>query len=219
MLELLEQLCGSKPLVPRKFNGSHAIMALFCLQEEPYLGRYLLQERLGLSEASVRSLLKLLKRHGLVQVLSQRKGHRLASKGEEFVQWLTKKIVPLRDIQLCDLIPKGHISAGFIVKGASKLVTSGIEQRDDVIRTGALGAITLIVDSTGIRFPSEEPDMVDYATKDLEEIQKVASEFIKQGDVIVIGWGRNSFEAENGAITAAIKLLNAILKIPVSDKY
>ncbi|MFQ6126644.1 MAG: DUF4443 domain-containing protein [Candidatus Heimdallarchaeota archaeon] len=218
MLELLEQLCGPRPLVPRKFTGSHAIMALFYLKEEPYLGRYILQERLGLSEASVRSILKLLRRYGLIQVLSQRKGHRLSSKGEEFVQWLMDRIVPLRGIQLRNLIPKEYISAGFVVKGARQLVTSGIEQRDDVIRTGALGAIILIVDSIGIRFPSEEPNMIDYATGDLDELQKTVSEHTKQGDVIVIGWGRNSFEAENGAITAAIKLLNTIAKKSISDK-
>ncbi len=218
MRKLLEQLCESKSLVPRKFTGAHAIMALFRLREEPALGRYLLQDRLGLSEASVRSLLKLLKHRELVQVLSQRKGHRLSSKGEKFIQWLTERIVPLRNVQLKELIPEGYISTGFIVRNASYLVTSGIEQRDDVIRTGALGAIILIVDRTEIRFPSDEQDMVDYAARNLDEIRNAVSEDSKHGDVIVISWGRSRFEAEEGAITAAIKLLGALLNKSAMDR-
>ena len=214
MQKLLEQLCESRPIVPRKFTHAHAIMTLLRLREEPSLGRYILQERLGLSEASVRSLLKLLKKHGLIQVLSQRKGHRLSVKGEEFIQWLTERIVPVREMQLGDLIPEGSFSAGYIVRDASSLVTSGIEQRDDAIRMGALGAITLIVDRTDIRFPSDEPAMADYAVKKLEEIRKAVSEHIKHRDVIMIGWGQRRVDAEIGAITAAIKLLYTLVKNP-----
>ena len=132
MLEYLEQLCETR--IPRKFTCAHAVMALRRLQNEPYLGRYILQDMLGLSEASVRSLLNLLKRHELIQVNPRRKGHRLSRRGEDFVQWMSNWIISLSEVQFHELIPEGTISIGLIVKNAGHLVTSGVDQRDDAIR-------------------------------------------------------------------------------------
>jgi len=210
MLKRLEQLCEAK--IPRKFSCAHIIMALLRLQNEPYLGRYILQEMLDLTEASVRSLLKLLKRHELIQVNPRRKGHSLSSSGDIFVQGITDTIISLRGLHLPMLVPDGKISAGFIVKAASFLVTSGIEQRDDAIRRGALGAITLIVDGSKIRFPSAESDMTNSAKSDLEELQEVVNDYTEHGDVIVLGWGNTHVEAEVGALGAAIKLVFSLLR-------
>ena len=210
MLKRLEQLCEAK--IPRKFSCAHIIMALLRLQNEPNLGRYILQEMLDLTEASVRSLLKLLKRHELIQVNPRRKGHSLSSSGDIFVQGITDKIISLSSVQLPTLVPEGKISAGFVVKAASYLVTSGIEQRDDAIRRGALGAITLIVDGSKIRFPRAESDMTNSAKNDLEELQKDTMDYTEHGDVIVIGWGNTRVEAEVGALGAAIKLVFSLLR-------
>jgi hypothetical protein len=186
-------------------------MALMRLQNEPYLGRYILQDLLGLSEASVRSVLNLLKRHELIQVNPRRKGHRLSKMGEDFVQWISNWIIPLSEVQFHDLIPEGTVSIGFIVRNAGHLITSGVDQRDDAIRRGALGAITLIVDKNTIRFPRDERDMIEYAAKDLEKIKTAINTHLTDGDVIMIGWGKERPVTEGGVLNAAIKLIFAVL--------
>jgi len=187
-------------------------MALLRLQSEPYLGRYILQELLGLSEASVRSVLNLLKRQELIQVNPRRKGHRLSRRGEEFVQWMSNWIIPLREVQFHDLVPEGTVSMGFIVRNTGHLITSGVDQRDDAIRRGALGAVTLIVDKNTICFPRDDRDMIDYAAKDLEKIKMAINTYLNDGDIIMIGWGKERPATEGGVLNAAIKLLFAAMK-------
>jgi hypothetical protein len=209
MLDYLEQLCESR--IPRKFTCAHAVMALRRLQIEPYLGRYILQDMLGLSEASVRSVLNLLKRHELIQVNPRRKGHRLSRRGEEFVQWLSNWIIPVNEVQFHDLVPEGTVSIGVLVRNAGHLITSGVDQRDDAIRRGALGAVTLIVDNNTVRFPCDARDMSEYAANDLEKIKSAISTQLLDGDVIMIGWGNERPATEGGVLNAAIKLLFATL--------
>ncbi|MEM2674865.1 MAG: DUF4443 domain-containing protein [Candidatus Hadarchaeales archaeon] len=179
-----------------RFGEVHVRRAL----EEMEGGRISRKElcrRLGLGEGSVRSILKKLKREGLVT--SSRAGHTLTRRGR---LRLGRPLAFLR-VEAGGLTV-GKVDVATVVRGAANRVRKGVEQRDEAIKAGAKGATVLIFrkgrfEIPGLRFKVDRKlarELVDHFR-------------LRDGDVVVIGTGDDLLSAEEGARAAASSLRRA----------
>ncbi len=183
---------GRGPL-PR-FTEVHVRAALELIHRRGRVGRPELGRRLGLGEGSARSLLKLLRRRGLVR--PSRGGHVLTEKGRRMVG------EPLRLVRLdCGELTVGKVDVAVLVKGAAGRVRGGVEERDEAIKVGAKGATVLVFRDGALRFPDSGRKVRGKTAKRLVESLKPS-----EGDVVILGTGENEVEAELGARAAALRL-------------
>ncbi|MEM2866694.1 MAG: DUF4443 domain-containing protein [Candidatus Hadarchaeales archaeon] len=183
---------GRGPL-PR-FNEVHVRAALELIHRMGRVGRPELGRRLGLGEGSTRSLLLLLRRRGLVR--SSRGGHTLTERGRRELG------EPMRLVRLnCGKLTVGEVDVAVLVRDAARKVRGGVEERDEAIKAGAKGATVLVFREDGLRFPDSGKKVGGKVGKKLVEALKPI-----EGDVVIIGTGKNEVEAEMGARAAAMKL-------------
>ena len=178
------------------FNEAQVVKALE-LASKGGIGRASLGTSIGIGEGMVRTLIKHLSKEDLIEVSP--KGVLTSKKGERF---LTEIHSILRMTGIPNTIDTvGAHNYAVLVKGASKQVRLGVEQRDAAILTGARGATTIVY-KKGLWIPGmdRKPDVK-------------LSEFIENNlhpeeeDVVIIGTGDNVLDAEIGALSAAIDLI------------
>ncbi|MEX2702921.1 MAG: DUF4443 domain-containing protein [Candidatus Baldrarchaeota archaeon] len=188
---------------PPAYKPHHILLTLFILHKSGKpVGRYVLMDRLGIGEASARTLLKFLTNLGLIKSVD-RKGHVLTGLGEKVVTKIMEKIVDIKEVKGLKNVTLGPVNVACHIKNTAHLIKDGLKQRDAAIMAGAKGATTLIVRSGKITFPRED-------VKIGEENEKVLNRLfdLKEGDVIVIGTGDSLKEAENGAVAATLTILS-----------
>jgi len=186
---------------PPAYKPHHILLTLFLLyKSEKPVGRYVLMERLGIGEASTRTLLKFLTNLGLIKSVN-RKGHTLTDLGKMVTTKIVEKIVEIKEVKGLKNITVGPVNVACHIKNTAHLIKDGLKQRDAAIMAGAKGATTLIVHSGKITFPKED-------IKISEENGEILNNLfdLEDGDVIVIGTGNTLREAENGAVAAALTL-------------
>lgn len=178
-----------------RFGEVHVRRALEQM-EGGRISRKELCRRLGLGEGSVRSILKKLKREGLV--VSSRAGHTLTPKGR------LRLGGPLTFLRVeAGGLTVGKVDVATVVRRAAGRVRKGVEQRDEAIKVGARGA-TVLVFRRG-RF--EIPGLRLKVGKELEhQLMRFRP---REGDVVIIGTGDDLRSAEEGARAAASSLRTA----------
>lgn len=161
------------------------------------MGRKQLAEKLGVGEGSMRTILNTLKKQSLIT--SSRGGHALTTKGKNF---LGKPLEFVR-VDASDLTV-GEVDVATIVRGAAAKVKKGIEQRDEAIKAGADGATVLVFKAGRLQFP-------DGFTEVNLKFEKLIETFRpREGDVVIIGTGRDAVKAEAGARAAARTLTTKV---------
>jgi len=150
---------------------------------------------IGLGEGSTRTLLDKMAAEGAVE--ETKTGCVLTQKGRNKLRGTGISIIG-HDIP--DLLPT-DFKCAVLVRGKADRVDNGTEQRDDAVRVGAEGAITLVARNGKVTFPRDErfPDQ-----KDLEPWKSQYG--IRNGDVIIIAGAARYEDAERGAITSALNL-------------
>lgn len=188
---------------PPAYKPHHILLTLFILHKsEKPVGRYTLMERLGIGEASARTLLKFLTNLGLIKSID-RKGHILTDLGKSVVKKIMDKIVDIKEVRGLKNITLGPMNVACHIKNTAHLVKDGLKQRDAAVMAGAKGATTLIVRAGKITFPKENVSIGKENEKILNNLFK-----LDDGDVIVIGTGETFKEAENGAVAATLTILS-----------
>ena len=91
------------------------------------------------------------------------------------------------------------------LRGVSKKITYGCEERDAAIKAGAAGATTLVCVGSKLIFPGSEYPVSAHVETALKKEFKIGN-----GDAIIIGTAADPEKAERGAVTAAIKLLGGM---------
>lgn len=177
-----------------RFAEVHVRRALELIAEHGRIGRKQLAEELGVGEGSMRTILNQLKKRGLIT--SSRGGHALTPKGKRFLG----KPFEFVQIDAGDLTV-GRVDVVTIVRGAARKVKRGIEQRDEAIKVGAMGATVLIFRREKFQFPDGFLKIGKELSDTLRKIFKP-----REGDVIVIGSAGNAAKAEEGARAAARSL-------------
>ena len=195
----------SRKLAPGReptFLEAHIITALRIISAEKTVGRIKLSKTLGLGEGVTRTLVKHLRKEGLVEV--SRPGITLSKSGRKLLSDLKSRISG--EI----VIPKSSLTVGsfniaILVRHAADAVAYGLEQRDTAIKAGASGATTLVFSGNMLTMPGTNEDVF----QDIQPIRDMLVSKLKpeENDVIIIGSANDKLSAEFGATAAALKLL------------
>ena len=176
------------------FTAAHLLYALSLLRENR-VGRKQLAENLRVGEGTVRTILSRLSDEALIEI--SRPGVSLSPDGVFFLESIETRLIwgafPATDLTVSEF------NLFVLVREASDKVRYGLEQRDQALIHGAVGATTIVrSDNQWILPGTGEEVTLDFA----EEINP------NDGDVFVIGTGVDSFTAALGAFSAAIHLVS-----------
>lgn len=198
-LEIVHQIVERiAPGRPPAYTEAHVLKALELLGGGLGIGRQQLSRELRLGEGTVRTLARRMRGSGLIE--ATRSGMTLTSRGRDV-------LVELGGLILTREFPETPITVGsanfaVLVRGVAGDVRMGIEQRDAAMMAGARGATTLIYDGERLRMPGMDlrlnSSTVDFIHENLKP---------EEGDVIIIGSADDLFDAEIGAKSAAMNLL------------
>jgi predicted transcriptional regulator len=169
------------------------IRTLMILNEKP-MGRTLLMKKLDLNEASVKTLIKKFRSHGITKFST--KGQVLTERGKKIASCLSKKLSKFVNVQ----IPSIGFESGvaLVVKKTGDKVKFGIEQRDEGMKLG-VRVITLVYSEGKLKFPGTEEDA---------SFKSVEKQFdLEDGDVLIIASGSDKINSEKGCLAAALTLI------------
>ncbi len=184
---------------PTQFHSWHVLSAfLFFSNTKTPLGRYQLSENLGLGGGSIRSLIKYLKRHNLIQPIGRR-GHLLSKKGLQASRKLQSVLVNMTEVPATPFtIDKYNYACHLRNKAAA--ISEGVIQRDAAIQAGATGATTLI--------QTKDPDIImmptDHKVSSHEATALLESFSLQPNDVLIIGSAPTLVTARLGTLAAAL---------------
>jgi len=162
------------------------------------IGRQQLAGKLGIGEGSARTIVKRLTADGLIS--TTRGGMALTKKGERLIEDIHDKITG-SELKLTG-VTVGSSDYAVLVRGSSRCVRNGVEQRDSALIAGAKGATTLIFEGGRFRMPG-----VEVAPESGLSRQLTATFRPEDGDVVIIGTADESIAAEIGAKSSALELL------------
>ena len=205
LLQVIERVAGKiAPGRAPSASEAQVVKALEIIGAHEPVGRIRLSKALGLGEGATRTLLRHLKKEGLIE--GSRRGITLSKHGEKLFSSLRSKISEGIEI------PNGSLTVGpfnvaVLVRDVAHQVKRGIEQRDAAIKAGALGATTLVFSGNQLIMPFSEEAV-------FENISSIHSMLIselgpKESDVIIVGSGKDKTSAEIGAKMAALELLKS----------
>jgi predicted transcriptional regulator len=169
---LEEEAPGPHP----SFALVHGLYAIFII-DGGSVGRQRLAAGLSLGEGSVRTLLRKLTKRGIV--VTDRAGCRLTSKGKKLYEE-AKEAFQLFQPAAGAVV--GTRSYGVVVRGGGSLA-KGVAERDEAIKAGADGAITLSYTGKALHMPGlsnvtkEHPDLARSIPADIS---------LRDGDAIII---------------------------------
>jgi hypothetical protein len=118
-------------------------------------------------------------------------------------------IKEIKEIDIDELKTSGE-SVVIHLRNLEYNVRNGLEQRDAAVKAGANGATTLIFKNgvLYIPFTFQKPEELP---KELSQIFK--DQFnLRNGDVLIIGFGRDKAKALEGALAASLYTLRASLR-------
>jgi len=205
LLEVIERVASKiAPGRVPSFNEAQVVKALEIIGAHGTVGRIRLSKELELGEGATRTLLKHLKKEGLIE--GSRRGVTFSEYGKKLFSNLRSKISEGIDVPN-SLLTVGPFNIAVLVRNAAHGVRRGVEQRDTAIKAGALGATTLIFSRNKLTMPSREEDVF----KGISSIDNILVSKLnpKENDVIIVGSGENKRSAEIGAKMAALELLKS----------
>jgi predicted transcriptional regulator len=198
IIKSIEKTKGPAP----SFSFLDVINILEIIWKTSVIGRQKLSIETGLGEGSVRTIIKWLKKWGLIE--TTKLGCKLTKKGKYLIQGIKSKIGPSLPVSK-SFLAIGDSNVGVLVKGVGDKVKNGIEQRDAAIKAGATAATTIIFRKKSLILPSITNSINKEWPKLAEEIYRTFQP--KENDVIIICSAKNKFLAEKGAIAAAWSLI------------
>jgi len=184
------------------FTEIHVIKALETIGSEGAIGRKRLSELLGFGEGATRTLVRHLKLEGLIK--TSKSGIALSRFGEKVFSELKSRISGGVEIPESPLAV-GPFNVAVLIRNVAHLIKYGLEQRDAVVKVGALGATTLIFRRDKLTVPGVREDFL----KDTQSIYETLVTKLepREDDVIIIGSANEKRSAEFGAKAAAYELL------------
>jgi Domain of unknown function (DUF4443) len=182
------------------FDLVHVFAALQRIGNIGIRSRSALCSGLVLGEGTVKTLVKHLKMHGLIE--TSNRGTRMTAKGKGVYEGLLSTILAEMSLPRCS-IALSRFNYAVLVREFGFAVGLGIEQRDAAIKMGASGATTLLFKENKFVMPASSNDSL----KKEREVRRMLVEKLnpRDGDVIIIGSAdSNEKTAELGAKNAAL---------------
>lgn len=186
-----KKLLGAFEIDRRSGYSIVDVVRVFKTLSKRPMGRILLMEKLGLGEATVKTMIKNLRKYGFTRGSSM--GEMLTIKGKNISKYLEERISEAFKIEIPFISRQPTIA--LVVRNASKKVKMGIEQRDEGMKMGA-HITTLVFHNKQVRFPG-----TGEVVRGLEHLGA------KEGDAIIIASGENLNKAERGGIAAAMTFI------------
>lgn len=201
-LHLLSSVCSRyAPSRMLSFNIAHVTVALQLMGRLGRVSRSMLVRELMLGEGSVRTMIKHMRMHGLIE--SSRRGMVLSAVGRDLYSRISRMLAAEARMPACS-IAVGEFNYAVRVRGMADAVRSGLEQRDAAIRMGALGATTLIYRGSRFLMPGSR-----HVIRDQGVVDHLKGLMPEDGDVIIIGSASTMKVAELAAKYAALTTLLA----------
>jgi hypothetical protein len=177
--------------------------ALLLIDREGPLGRRALASALQLNDGVIRGLLERLAESKMVNVTET--GVQLSKVGKESLRKLLRQLSIKNFVSLeqSDLVPASSAIAVHVSKAYRPGMT-GIVQRDEAIKAGAEGSITVAVLGKKLVIPPDNKSIAELAPKDNANLRSELDPVDK--DLIIIGFGKDSGRALAGALAAVLSL-------------
>jgi len=202
LLETLERVVNKTAPGPApSFNVAQVVKALEIIAHYRIVGRVNLSNKLGLGMSTTRTILKHLKKEGLI--VSSRNGFEFSEQGKKLFLNLRSKVSGGIEVPNSPLTV-GPLAIAVLVRNMAHKVGRGVEQRNTAIRAGASGATKLIFSRHMFIMPSKKKHNIKGSAVIADIILSKLNP--KENDVVIIGSGDNRTIAEIGAIMAALKL-------------
>ncbi len=181
------------------FDVVHVFKALQLIENNGRVSRALLCKELALGEGSIKTLVKHLKMHNLIE--TTKAGTMLTNKGKAISSELLSSIPAETDVPKCS-VALGKFNHAVLLKEFDFAVKSGIEQRDAAVKMGGLGATTLLFRDGRFVMPGRSQDSL----RNEPRIRKLLIEKLKpaDSDVIIVGSAEGERTAELAAKNAAL---------------
>jgi hypothetical protein len=163
------------------------------------MGRKSLAVSLKIGEGSTRTILTMLQEDGLISI--NKNGVSLTKSGAEVWKGIRMDMLSVSIPELTI----GKFDCAVRVPGMAGSIKYGCEERDVAIKTGAIGATTLVCSNGVLLFPGSYYHVDPKA----ENVLKNAFD-VNDGDVIIIGTAADTDKAELGAVTAGLELIGGL---------
>ncbi len=178
----------------RSGYGMPDLVRLFLAIADKPCGRTHLMKELRLGEATVKTMLKLLRERGLVE--QGTRGVYPTKKGLAAFSFLSS----FSNLQAIDIPGFSEAAVALVVDGAAGRVSSGIEQRDEGVKLGAK-IITMVKKDGHLMLagvPQHEPPHKDAVERSVKA---------GDGDVVILSGADSMLDAERGAIAAGLSIV------------
>jgi predicted transcriptional regulator len=177
-----------------KFSPYHVWKTFHLIGVQGPISRKKLAETLGLGEGSIRTILNKMIQEEMI--INNREGAVLTERGKRRLEAMGIEVSPIE----VDLGISG-VQCAALARGMSKHVRNGREQRDASCRSGAEGAVTLVIKNGKPIFPGDNYPL------EAENVKALQNKFeSSDNDVLIIGFSHLYKDAEKGAVTAALTL-------------
>jgi hypothetical protein len=135
-------------------------------------------------------------------------GVQLSKIGKESIRKLLRQLAIKKIISLeqSDLVPTNS-AMGVHVSKAYRPGMTGIVQRDEAIKAGAEGSITVAVLGKKLAIPPDNKSIAELAPKENARLRNELEPTDK--DLIIIGFGKDAGRALAGALAAVLSLQKA----------
>jgi uncharacterized protein DUF4443 len=182
------------------FDVVHVFAALQLIEGRSMASRNTLCKELALGEGTVKTLVKHMKMHRLVETSNG--GTKMTAKGKGICSELLSSMPSGMSLPKCS-VALGKFNYAVLVREFGFAVKSGIEQRDAAIKMGATGATTLLFRESRFVMPASSQDSL----RKEPDVRRMLIEKLtpKEGDVIIIG------SADSNEKTAELAAKNAAL--------
>ncbi|MEM2929673.1 MAG: DUF4443 domain-containing protein [Thermoproteota archaeon] len=183
---------------PKDYTPGHILLTILHIGEGS-VSRVKLQRLLGLGEGSVKSMVKCMKKYGLISTSAS--GSRLTGRGMGILNHARLHVPELRKTSL-DYLSVGKANYTAVLRGVEPL--DALKIRDMAVRLGGSGAVLLSLSEGSLRIPYVAEDLRSVSVKDHEELSKMS---LKNKDFILIVGGDDDRSALGALGSILLELL------------
>ncbi len=200
----LLSLAGERAPGPSpSYDRPHFLLAFLAIGDSGVIGRQALARQSGLGSGAVRTVIRKLREGGFAGANAS--GCFLTRPGEQVYAAIRQELTPPLVVGGSQLTA-GSVQVAFAVRGASRRVKGGIEQRDSAVRAGAAGATTYVIRSGRFAVPGGSQDCErEFPGKAWKSLRAGLNP--GEGDAVILCGSSDAIGAMVGALSAALTLL------------
>ncbi len=197
----IRRLANKRLGPPREFGCSQIVAALLELEACVPMSREKLASSLELGGGSVKTLVRVLKEAGLIEV--RKSGNELTEKGKAVVSAVHNLIIDIKPLET-NYLKMGPYNAALFINSQALGRVDPLALRDLAVRMNATGMTTLEF-SDDLIIPPDGVKLKDVSPSDHETLLKMGA---KRGELILVCGAESPVKAKLAAIEAVMGLVN-----------